>query len=84
MSLVKQYYRPQAMGVGKSYMVNGTHIAGFLPTVTGTMTITDVDGTVHVSALPVTAGVYVQIPLLFNTPMGGTVALTTAAGTLFI
>jgi len=84
MSLVKQYYRPQAIGAGASYKVNGIHIAGFLPTVTGTMTITDVDGTVHVSALPVTAGIYVQIPLLFNTTNGGTVALTAAAGTLFI
>lgn len=84
MALVKEYYRPQAIAAGQSYKVNGIHIAGFLPTVTGTMTITDVDGTVHVSALPVTAGVYVQIPLLFNTPNGGTVALTTAAGTLFI
>lgn len=84
MALVKEYYRPQAIAAGQSYKVNGIHIAGFLPTVTGTMTITDVDGTVHVSALPVTAGIYVQIPLLFNTPNGGTVALTTAAGTLFI
>lgn len=84
MALVKEYYRPQAIAASQSYKVNGIHIAGFLPTVTGTMTITDVDGTVHVSALPVTAGIYVQIPLLFNTPNGGTVALTTAAGTLFI
>lgn len=84
MALVKEYYRPQAMGAGSSFVVRGIHMAGFLPTVAGSMTITDADGTVLVSALPLTAGVYVQIPLLFNTSMGGTVALTTAAGTLFI
>jgi hypothetical protein len=84
MAQVKAHYRPQPMAAGSSYQVGGIHLSGFLPTVTGTMTITDANGTVLVSALPVTAGIYVQIPLLFNTPMGGTVALTTAAGTLFI
>jgi len=84
MALVKEFYRPQAMGAWSSFVVRGIHISGFLPTVAGSMTITDADGTVHVSALPLTAGVFVQIPLLFNTSQGGTVALTTAAGTLFI
>jgi hypothetical protein len=77
-------FRPQAMAAGSSFKVGGHHIAGFLCTVTGTMTITDADGTVHVSALPVTQGTYTRIPLNFNTSMGGTVALTTAAGTLFL
>lgn len=84
MAQVKEHYRPQAMAAGTSFRVGGIHISGFLPTVAGTMTITDADGTVLLSALPLTAGVYVPIPLLFNTPQGGTVALTTAAGTLFI
>ena len=84
MAQVKEHYRPQAMGAGTSYVVGGIHISGLLPTVAGTMTIKDADGTVLVSALPLTVGVYVPIPLLFKTPMGGTVALTTAAGTLFI
>jgi hypothetical protein len=77
-------FRGQAMAAGSSAKIGGHHIAGFLCTVSGTMTITDADGTVTVNALPVTAGVYVKIPLNFNTSMGGTVALTTAAGTLFI
>jgi len=77
-------FRGQAMAAGSSAKIGGHHIAGFLCTVSGTMTITDADGTVTVSALPVTAGVYTKIPLNFNTSMGGTVALTTAAGTLFI
>jgi hypothetical protein len=77
-------FRPQAMTAGSSFKVGGHHLAGFLCTVAGSMTITDADGTVHVSALPLTAGTYVKIPLNFNTSMGGTVALTTAAGTLFL
>lgn len=81
---VNQYFRAQPMGAGTSYKIGGAHMAGFLPTLDGSLTVTDADGTVLVSACPLMQGVYVQIPLNFNTSMGGTVALTTAAGTLFI
>lgn len=77
-------YRPQAMAAGTSVKIGGYKISGFLCTVSGTLTVTDNDGTVHVNAVPVTAGLFTDIPLLFNTSEGGTVALTTAAGTLFI
>lgn len=80
----KTYYRPQPMTAGALYQVKGVHIAGFLCTVSGTVTITDADGTVMLSAFPLTAGQFVNIPMLFNTPDGGKVQLTTAAGTLLV
>lgn len=80
----KSYYRPQPMAAGSAFRVNGTNLQGFLCTVSGTMSITDVDGTILVNALPVTAGQYTRIPMLFNSAQGGTVQLTTAAGSLFV
>jgi hypothetical protein len=62
----------------------GPHIAGFLCTVAGTLTITDADGVVLVSALPVAAGTWTRIPLFFKSSAGGVVQLAGgAAGTLF-
>lgn len=82
---VRDFYRAEAMAANASTKTGGTHIAGFLPTVAGTLTVTDADGTVLVNAVPVTAGVYVKIPLQFRTSAGGTIALAGgAAGTLFV
>lgn len=81
--LVKEYYGAKPMAANATQNV-GVAIAGFLPTVTGTLTVTDADGTVLVSAVPVTAGIFVRIPLMFNTSSGGKVTLAGgAAGTLF-
>ena len=80
---VKEHY------TGKPIAANGTikcgvSIAGFLCTVAGTLTITDADATVLVSAVPVAAGAWVRIPLLANTTAGMTVTLAGgAAGTIF-
>lgn len=76
------------MAAGASYACTGHNIAGFLCTVSGTLSVTGTapDGTTAVTlvnALPVTAGTYHKIPLLLNNP-GAVVQLTTAAGTLFI
>jgi hypothetical protein len=74
---------------GKPIAANGSQscgvgIAGFLPTVSGTLTATDADGTVLINAVPVSAGIYVKIPLGFRTSAGGVVSLGGgAAGTLF-
>jgi hypothetical protein len=81
----REHYRTQPLTANAVYRVGGAHIAGFLPTVSGTLTITDMDGTVLVDTLPVTAGTWVRIPLLFETSAGGTVTLGGgAAGTLFL
>lgn len=82
---VRELFRAQPMGANTSYRVAGAHISGFLPTVAGTLTVTDADATVLVVAVPVTAGVFVKLPMQFNTSMGGTITLAGgAAGTLFI
>lgn len=78
----KEHYAAKPMAAGSSLRV-GVSIGGFLCTVSGTMTITDADGTVLVDDLPVTQGQWIRIPLLFRTSAGGEVSLTTAAGTLF-
>lgn len=85
MSQTKEMYRPQPIAAGGLYKVGGSHLAGFLAAVAGTITITDADGTVLVNAAPVVTGIFIRIPLAFNTSMGGTVQLGGgAAGTLFI
>lgn len=83
MGQVKEHYNPKPMAANATQNC-GASIAGFLPTVAGTLTVTDADGTVLVNAVPLTAGVYVKIPLLFDSSSGGKVVLAGgAAGTLF-
>lgn len=83
MAQIKEHYTPKPIAANATVNV-GPSMAGFLCTVSGTLTVTDADGTALVSALPVTAGNFTRIPLLFNTTAGGTVTLASgAAGTLF-
>jgi hypothetical protein len=81
--MCKEYYSARPMAAGTSLKVDSSHMAGFLASVAGTMTVTDFEGNVLVSALPIAVG-FNRIPLLFNSPAGNTVALTTAAGTLLL
>lgn len=79
----KEHYNAKPIAANGAQKV-GNHIAGFLCTVAGTLTITDADGTVLVNALPVTPGPFIRIPLFFRTSAGGDVQLGGgAAGTLF-
>jgi len=84
MSAIKESYRPQALAANTSYRVGGSHIAGFLCTVSGTLDIDDTDGTALVDALPVTAGQWIRIPLQFKTGRGTVTLSGGAAGTLFL
>lgn len=85
MSAVRERYRPQLMAANSSYSVRGSHIGGFLAKTAGTLTITAADGTVLVSAHPVTAGVYTPLPFSLPTVEGATVQLAGgASGTLAI
>lgn len=80
---IQEHYNGKPMAAN-SQLNCGAGIAGFLPTVSGTLTVTDADGSVPVNAVPVTAGIYVKIPLGFHTTAGGVVSLAGgAAGTLF-
>jgi hypothetical protein len=82
---VRERFRPQAMAANSAYRIRGPVVGGFLATVTGTLTLTDNDGTVLVNAVPVTAGGYVPLPFVFVSSEGATVQLAGgAAGTLAI
>lgn len=83
MGMVAEHYNAKPMAANAAANC-GVSIAAFLPTVSGTLTVTDADGTVLVNAVPVTAGVYLKLPLLFRSTSGGVVQLAGgAAGTLF-
>ena len=73
MAQSKEYYRAQPLAANSAFKVGGVHISGFLCTVSGTLTVTDADGTVLVNALPVFAPsallpftAWTRIPLMFN------------------
>lgn len=86
---VRERYNPVPIAANGNYEVKGLHIAGFLPTVAGTLTVAGkaADGltaVTFVAAVPVTAGIYVPLPCAFTVP-GSIVTLAGgAAGTLFI
>ena len=86
---VRERFNPVPMAANTAYEVKGLQIAGFLPTVSGTLTVAGkaADGltaVTFVNAVPVTAGVYVPLPCSFTVP-GTTVTLAGgAAGTLFV
>ena len=84
-SNVRERFRPQPITADGSFVIKGVNVGGFLAVTAGTLTLTDIDGTVHVAAVPVAAGAYVPLPFVFNTPQGGTVQLAGgASGTLAV
>lgn len=84
MSIERIRYTGYALGVNGTFTLRNFSVGGFLCKAAGTITITDLNGNVVVDAVPVTAGQYVYIPLMLQTP-GGTVTLASnAAGTLFV
>lgn len=81
---VREYYRPQPMGANSAYQVVGNHIAGFLCTVAGTLTVTDAGGNVLLNAMPVAVG-FNRLAITLPTLDGGTVQLAGgAAGSLLV
>jgi hypothetical protein len=87
--MAHEYYRPQPMAANSSYHVATSHMAGFLATVAGTITVTarnpaDDSTLVVVNALPVAVG-FNRIPLMFQTSEGADIQLAGgAAGSLLI
>lgn len=80
----KEYYNAHPMAVDGVRQHRGSVIAGFLAATTGTITVTDADGTDLVDTVPLTAGAFTRIPLVFRSSAGGTVTLAGgASGTLF-
>lgn len=84
MAAIQEYYRPQPMAADTSYRINGIHMAGFLAVTAGTITVTDVNGTVLLAAMPIAVGA-TSIPMMFGHPGGANVQLGGgASGTLLI
>jgi len=82
---VRERFRPQPMAANSTFVIKGPNLGGFLASVSGTLTLTDADGTVLVNAVAVTAGVFTPLPFVFNSSQGATVVLAGgAAGTLAI
>jgi hypothetical protein len=82
---VRERFRPQPIAANGNFTVRGPNLGGFLATVSGTLTLTDADGTVLVNAVPVTAGVFTLLPFNFVSAQGAVVQLAGgAAGTLAI
>lgn len=78
---IQELYTPVLMAANASQVIFGNGIGGFICTVTGTITVTD-GGSTLVAATPVTAGVYLPMPLMLN---AGSVQLAGgAAGTLCV
>lgn len=75
---VKERYRPIPVAVNSSVRVSTQSIGGFLATTAGTITITNDAGINLLTAHPVSAGVYLPLPIFLTTQTGGT--FTTAGG----
>lgn len=86
---VRQAFNPILMAANATYNVTGSTVAGFLPKTAGTLTITgrSADGTAGVTlvdAVPVSAGIYLEIPCALPSPGGAVVLAGGASGTLFV
>lgn len=86
---VRERFNPVPMAADANYNVTGMHIGGFLAKTSGTITVVskNAQGTADVTlvdAIPVTAGVYTPLPIIFPA-VGATVQLGGgASGTLLI
>jgi ABC-type uncharacterized transport system permease subunit len=80
----KEFYRPEPIDADGAYRVAGIHIAGFLGTVAGTLTVTGDDNTVFLDAMPVATG-FNRIAIALPTTGGAIVQLAGgAAGSLLV
>ena len=91
--IVREPFRPVAIGTNGSLVLSGGHLGAFLAKTSGTITITITVGSYNgasvvtiLDAVPVTAGIFTPIPAAFDSVQNGcTVTLAGgAAGTLFV
>lgn len=89
MGYVRERFNPIPMAANANYNVTGMHIGGFLAKTSGTITVVskNAQGTADVTlvdAVPVTAGIYTPLPMIFPA-VGATVTLAGgASGTLLV
>jgi len=79
--------KPLAVGAGATVDFDSSCVVGFLCTTSGNITISrrDKDGvTTLVNALSVTAGAWVDIPIIIGSPQGRVVSAGGAIGVLVI
>lgn len=82
---VRESFAAQLMAVNASLTRGGTRMGGFLAKTSGAISITDGAGTLIVDTVPVTAGTFTPIPIMFQQETGFTAALSGgASGTLFV
>lgn len=78
-------HSPLLVAAGATVPIRASRLGGFLCTTTGTITIVRDNGggstTTLVNALPVTAGQWVDIPMLIGSN-GGTITSASAVGVL--
>jgi hypothetical protein len=89
-SFVRERFSPRPMAANASHTVRGIYLGGFLAKTAGTITVVAKDPSglsdvTYVDAIPVTAGVYTPIPVVFPSNEGFTVTLAGgASGTLMV
>lgn len=74
---VQDRYNPEVVGVNSTITLSSNSIGGFFAKTAGTITVTAFNGTVLVSAHPVTAGSWTPLPFFLG-DAGAT--FTTAGG----
>lgn len=81
---VRERFHPVPMAANASYTIRGWQLGGFVAKTSGTITVTTSDGTIIVDAIPVTLGVYLPLPFIFEVA-GAVVQLAGgASGTLAV
>lgn len=89
MTVVRERFNPVPMAADSTYAVRGQHIGGFLAKTAGTISVVSKDAlgindVTYVDAVPITAGAFTPIPIIFPAA-GGTVTLGGgASGTLMV
>jgi hypothetical protein len=89
MTFVRERFNPVPMAANASYTIRGQNMGGFLAKTAGTITVTAPNalgtGTVTlVDAVPLTAGIYTPIPMMFPSSNATVTLAGGASGTLMV
>lgn len=86
--VITERYQPIAMAANATQTLYGSGLGGFLPVTAGTLTVLDSKGNTIVNAIPVSAGVFLKLPIFTGqggATNGGSVTLAGgASGTLLV